>query len=160
VTDEIHNALAIVVCLIFSYSKTMIDKSENRKIKSWRWTEFGAGERSVYLYYFPSHKAHAQSLSQPIWACKIGETGEDVHPYIEKQINKVRPLLKIDDNEYPEIPIIFKTDDSRTLERRIHRILKAFDRWIKIPKQLEWYLTNPDEVIQIYLFIQDFETFV
>lgn len=131
--------------------------SDYGKIRVWK--EFGVGGRSVYLYYFPSQKSQAQNTGQPVWECKIGHTKEDVHQYVQKQLKKVRQIFDIADTEYPEIPLIFKTDNSKTLETQIHDILKVFDRKVNIEGQREWFFTNPNEVIQIYHFIVDFDIF-
>lgn len=123
------------------------------------WEEWGQGEASVYLYYFPIQKAHAQSINHPVWECKIGRTKEeDVHEYVNKnKLKRDRSIFDISDSEYPEIPLIFKTDNPKRLEKQIHGILKLLGRWIKIPERKEWFFTNPSEVIQIYLFILDFD---
>lgn len=127
-------------------------------MSSYTWTEFGEGSGSVYLYYFPCQKKHVQQVGAPVWECKIGYTEEeDVHAYIERQAKKSRKLFDIPDTEYPEMPVLFKTDTPKELETQIHKILKLFRRKVKIKKQREWFFTNPDEVIQIYLFLDDFD---
>lgn len=125
------------------------------------WEEWGAGSGHVYLYYYPSQKAHARMSGQPIWECKIGCTKEsDVHAYVNRtKVAKDRVIFDLSADETPDIPLILKTDTPKQLERQIHDILKTFDRWHKIPGANEWYLTSPDEVIGIYQFIQEMDVF-
>lgn len=132
-----------------------------RKGKARWWEEYGTGHGTVYLYYYPSQKAHAQMTGQPVWKCKIGQTKEpDVVDYIDTtKVNKDRVIFDIPQDEYPDIPLLFKTDNPKGLEKQIHNILKTLDRWIKIKGANEWYFTNPKEVKQIYLFLMDFDVF-
>lgn len=130
---------------------------KNNDKLTWRaWEEFGEGPESVYLYYFPSQKEDAQKTGQPFWECKVGKADKDAFDRIQRQLKyeNVRQKRGVGDTEEPEIPLIFKTYDCRKLERRIHKILKVFDRGV--PNEQEWFYTTPEEVIQIYLFVADF----
>ena len=52
--------------------------------------------------------------------------------------------------EEPEIGLIIKTDNPSDLEQRIHNMLKEFNRHIENAPGTEWFLTNPNQVEEIY----------
>lgn len=137
-----------------------------QKIHAWYWHVFGHGTGTVYLYYFEDEKNTQKQRGKSIWACKVGSTQEEVLWRVEQQLKKIDPQYTFEKNERPDIPILFKSDKPKTLETQIHDILKAFNRKINTKKRQEWYitgrewfLTNPNEVMQIYLFIVDFENY-
>lgn len=106
---------------------------------------FGNGEDWVYCYYLTIQKK--QGASQ--FPCTIGRTSggtiKSVRKYIEKQPQKavVDP---------PKIPLLFRTDECVDLEGAIHRILRLRGQQIKARGD-EIFMTNPNEVLEIYDFI-------
>jgi hypothetical protein len=105
--------------------------------------EVGDGETIVYCYYLPAYQELAKINKEEFWPCKIGRTNGD--PLI-RVLNQVSTSLP----EYPNIALKIKTEDSRSLEHAIHNILTLKKRKISSSPGSEWYLTNPDEVIDIY----------
>ncbi len=106
---------------------------------------FGNGENWVYCYYLTIQKK--QGASQ--FPCTIGRTSggtiKSIRKYIERQARKaiVDP---------PKIPLLFRTNECVDLEGAIHRILRLRDQQIDAPGD-ELFMTNPEEVLEIYDFI-------
>ena len=107
---------------------------------------FGKGEDWVYCYYLTSQKEQGA----PRYPCTIGRTSggtiKSVREYIGRQTRKavVDP---------PKIPLLFRTYESVALEGAIHRILRLRDQQIEEAPGDELFMTNPEEVLEIYDFI-------
>ena len=110
---------------------------------------FGTGENWVYCYYLTIQKK--QGASQFPWTIgrTSGGTIKSIRKYIERQARKaiVDP---------PKIPLLFRTNECVDLEGAIHRILRLRDQQIDAPGD-ELFMTNPEEVLEIYDFIDRLE---
>ena len=117
----------------------------------------GKGRQEVYLYYYRAYRENAVlkkinpvwkvSYGQVLWHCKIGEThDQDTKTRVKQQIG-VSP-------EKPVIALIIRTDNSRRLEKMIKDILKFWNRQVEDAQGTEWFMTSPDEVKNIYDFLQ------
>ena len=106
---------------------------------------FGTGEDWVYCYYLTIQKKQGDSQ----FPCTIGRTSggtiKSIRKYIERQARKaiVDP---------PKIPLLFRTNECVDLEGAIHRILRLRDQQIDALGD-EIFMTNPEEVLEIYDFI-------
>jgi len=109
----------------------------------------GEGDNIVYCYYLPAYLELADKRKETFWPCKIGRTDGD--PLI-RVLNQVSTALP----EFPTIALAIKTNDARSLERAIQNILNLKKRKISSSPGSEWYLTNPDEVLNIYEKINQF----
>ena len=103
---------------------------------------FGSGKHWVYLYYFPHDKEKAKSNGEPFWPCKIGQVNENPEGRVRKQTLGVPAL--------PHIALLLKVDKHLALETAIHKILTLRGRHLEKLPGKEWFLTNPDEVWEIY----------
>ena len=134
--------------------EALIRLSENGKAqqiseKKWRIPPlhqqiFGDGEGWVYLYYFDKKKAEARDQGNAVWPCKIGRTGREPEKRIQEQL---------EDADIPMIALLLRTDKPKVLERTIHGILTLRGVHLRHVEGKEWFLTNPDEIIDIYRFI-------
>ena len=112
--------------------------------------EFGVGKNQVYLFYNPRDKHEAESKEKDVWACNIGMTTRPVKERIKEQTDQ----WTVD----PVIALIFRhvhKDECQKIESRIHDILKIFGRQRNDLKGREWFDTSPDEVLDIYKFINN-----
>ncbi|MHB9998986.1 GIY-YIG nuclease family protein [Bacillus spizizenii] len=106
---------------------------------------YGNGISAVYLYYFDSYKKLSLLQNNRTWPCKIGRTDRDPIIRILSQVSTALP-------ETPTIEYIIKTDDASLLETMLHSILKVRGKQIENSPGLEWFDTNPDEVIELVDF--------
>ena len=106
---------------------------------------FGDGKHWVYLYYFEEHKVDAESQGKHEWQCKIGKADKDPEGRIRRQTSGT-PVP-------PRIAFLLRTDQHVKLEGAIHRILDLRGRHLEKAQGDEWFLTSPDEVMEIYDFI-------
>ena len=107
--------------------------------------EFGDGFEFVYVYYYDIYKKTAIKDGKKYWLCKIGKSNTDPYSRIISQFGTSLP-------EYPHLSIIFKTDNSSALEGFLHNVLKLKNRHNSSSPGSEWFLTNPDEIMNIYNF--------
>ncbi len=105
----------------------------------------GEGKGAVYLYYLPQYKK-AQENGRDQWQCKIGKSERDPMQRILEQVATALP-------EQPHLALVVKTDHASELERAIHNILTLRGRRATSALGKEWFLTSPDEVLEIVRFI-------
>ena len=110
----------------------------------------GKGKGWVYLYYFDREKAEAQDQGKEVWPCKIGRTEREPEKRIQEQMDE--------DSDIPVIALLLGTDKPKVLERTIHGILTLWDVHLKREQGKEWFLTSPNEVIDIYRLIVNKKT--
>ena len=129
----------------------MINGVRPRRISEEKWhlpptcqQIFGKGKGWVYLYYFDKEKSEMQDQGNRVWPCKIGQTEREPEKRIREQIDE--------DSDIPIIALLLRTDKPKVLERTIHGILTLRDVGLKHKQGKEWFLTNPDEVVDIYRF--------
>ena len=105
----------------------------------------GEGEQSVYVYYYDTYKQYNNLNGKEHFPCKVGMTKEK-HPFerIYGQASTCFP-------EAPHIGLIIKCKDALLAETALHGILKFKERQLEESPGKEWYMTNPDEVEDIYL---------
>lgn len=109
---------------------------------------YGDGPNAVYLYYFSNYKQLSELQNKKTWACKIGRTDRDPLIRILSQSATALP-------EKPVIEFIIKTNDSSLLEGMLHSALTLRGKYIKDSPGIEWFDTNPEEVIGIIKFINE-----
>ena len=107
----------------------------------------GKGEGWVYLYYFDREKAEAQDQGNEVWPCKIGRTEREPEKRIQEQMDE--------GSDIPIMALLLGTDKHRVLERTIHGILTLRGVHLEHGQGKEWFLTSPNEVIDIYHLIVD-----
>ena len=108
---------------------------------------FGKGEGWVYLYYFDREKAEMQDQGNEVWPCKVGRTKREPEKRIQEQMDE--------DSDIPIIALLLGTDKPKVLERTIHGILTLRGVHLNHGQGKEWFLTSPNEVIDIYRLIVD-----
>lgn len=124
-----------------------VDITENNlinKIKAQK--TVGSGNGCVYVYYFDTYGKIAQSKGESVWLCKIGLSDGEARIRISSQVGTALP-------EVPILALEIKTDEPSTLETAIHSVLILRGRWSKSSPGSEWFITNPDEVLEIFEFI-------
>ena len=109
-------------------------------------TEIGIGQESVYVFSYPAYRKLAEQTNQRDYEHKIGHTKSKELARISQQVTTGMP-------EKPEVLLQIKTDDSVSLERAIHAILKLRGKHNKESLGSEWFITNCKEITDIYLFI-------
>lgn len=98
--------------------------------------EYGAGDESVYVYYFPSTVKDKHK-----WPCKIGRAKRGIKRRISGQ--KAGML------EAPVIGLVINTDNCIRDEMIIQTLMRN-DK-IKASFGNEWYETNPQLVLDVYI---------
>jgi hypothetical protein len=104
----------------------------------------GAGPESVYVYYNLSDYELAQQKNNDFWPCKIGMTVGDV---------TIRILTQgIGTSMYraPAVGLVIKCEDSRPLEKMIHKVLENANCKIESKFGSEWFHTSPDRIEQLF----------
>jgi hypothetical protein len=105
----------------------------------------GDGDESVYLYYYPAYKANALANGDDKWLCKIGRTDSNANIRISSQSTGMP--------EKPEIGLVYRTSDSRTLESVLHGILSLRNQWSESSPGVEWFNTSIEDVLEIIGFV-------
>ena len=122
---------------------------------------YGNGKNWVYLYYLSSDKARDRgntSEKSPLereWTCNIGRTSAR-KPVEGRILKETRPF-----REKVIIELLLRTDEEIRLESGIHTTLKLRGKHIPpedINREREWFITNPDKVIEIYEFLMGVST--
>ena len=97
--------------------------------------EVGAGNESVYVYYFESQKGEADS-----WPCKVGRSRGCPENRIKQQQASMM--------EEPVIGLIIWTENSRLDEAIIHNELSE-NKVESFGK--EWFYTKPGDIESLYI---------
>ena len=105
----------------------------------------GEGEESIYLYYYPAYKTAALSSGMDKWLCKIGRTDSSASFRISGQSTGMP--------ERPEIGLVYRTNDSRSLESVLHGILTLRNQWSESSPGVEWFITSIEDVLSIIQFV-------
>ena len=104
----------------------------------------GEGKSSVYLYYFPTYRFHAELKEEDVYPCKIGRTdADDLVAYIINQAGTSLP-------EAPEIGLRIRTDNPVGVERHMHDYLDNVSLRKKDAPGQEWFVTHPEQVLRFY----------
>lgn len=115
---------------------------------------YGNGKNWVYLYLLSNDdmagiNTSEESYSEREWKCNIGRTRakKPVEGRIFKETKSPREKIIT--------KLLLRTDEEKNLERAIHTILKLRGKHIppeRMHGEIEWFITNSDEVIAIYEF--------
>ena len=109
--------------------------------------ESGDGTQEVYAYTFPSLVELAYLKNQQIYPVKIGYTAEkDIGAF-----SRIRSQI-FENAAFPEkvkLLCVFRCDNGRQIETKIHRTLRESDRHLTTAIGREWFLTNAEEVVQL-----------
>ena len=108
--------------------------------------EIGFGDSVVYIYFYPTYKAHAESKGEVVFPCKVGKTKGLAIDRVLSQSGTALP-------EYPEIGLSIQTDTPKDLEDLLHGALRLRGKQITEAPGVEWFLTNPKEIEEIYTFL-------
>lgn len=103
---------------------------------------YGNGNQAVYIYYYQRYKIDAQKEGYEQWPCKIGYSKQNAISRVEQQAITSSP-------ERPIIGAIIKTNDGYLLEQALHSILKLFHQQVPNATGKEWFMTNPQEIINL-----------
>jgi hypothetical protein len=57
--------------------------------------------------------------------------------------------------ERPEIGLVYRTNDSRTLEGVLHGILSLRNQWNESSPGVEWFVTSVEDVLAIIRFVEN-----
>jgi T5orf172 domain len=104
----------------------------------------GEGRESVYVYYMKTEYELAKLQSRPTWLCKVGRTVG------EPDLRILTQGALTAHSEVPIVPLVFKTEDSRNLERLIHAALAFSGRHRRGAPGTEWFDVNPSEIESLY----------
>ena len=96
----------------------------------------------MYLYFFDNDRRLAESEGRDRWECKIGYTRRQLDKRLFEQ-GLATTLAR-----HPIVGLEILADHAQVLETRIQRVLN--ERKISDGAGDEWFVTNPDEVEQIY----------
>ena len=119
-------------------SETSRPPIENDDMKT-----IGAGDNSVYLYYYPTYRQFAESQGKSTWQCKIGRSdyADPVHRIYE-QTGTALP-------EQPKIGLVIRTNHPKEMELAIHGLLEK----VEDASGSEWFWASPSKVESIYKII-------
>ena len=95
----------------------------------------------------PLYRKISEQNNQTFWQCKIGRTDGDPLQRILAQAATALP-------ERPHVAVVIKTNLSSYLETAIHAVLTLRGKKIDDSPGAEWFLTSPDEILEIYDFIE------
>ncbi len=107
--------------------------------------ELGAGSGAVYVYYLPTYRLRAQEQGEKAWPCKIGRTDRDPLSRVLSQAATALP-------ERPHIAIIIRTSQPHSWETALHSVLTLRGRQIESVPGVEWFLTSPEEILELARF--------
>lgn len=105
----------------------------------------GEGEESIYLFYYPAYKTAALSSGTDKWLCKVGRTDSSAGLRILGQSTGMP--------ERPEIGLVYRTNDSRSLESVLHGILTLRNQGSERSPGVEWFITSIEDVLSIIQFV-------
>lgn len=103
----------------------------------------GDGEQFVYAYYIPVYKDLYKARGDSRWPMKIGKS---IDP--RQRLNTHATALP----DAPSVAVIVRTNDAGNLERFLHLTLRVRGREYDGTGGSEWFVTNPDEILDIYRF--------
>jgi len=102
----------------------------------------GSGDGAVYLYYLPTYRILAEKNGENVWPCKIGRTERDPLVRVLSQASTALP-------ETPHVALIVRTQFPVAWESALHGVLTLRGLKIEQSPGSEWFLTSPDEVIEL-----------
>lgn len=125
----------------------VIRKQEKTNIEADK--TIGSGKEFVYVYYYDTYKEINELKGNMVFPCKVGMSKcMDVYERIAGQSTTAFP-------ESPHLSLVIKCDDSRAAERMLHSVLKFRKRQILDSPGMEWFMTSPKEIEEIYLTLSN-----
>ena len=96
----------------------------------------------MYAYYLPEYRKN--------------KNGEDFRIKIGCSINYSDRInaQATGQPEKPKLSVLWRTDEPETAEKLLHGLLKFRGKHLSDAPGTEWFLTSPDEIIQIIECIQ------
>lgn len=104
----------------------------------------GPVEKAVYVYYYPAYRELSRLKGGEFWHCKIGGTEKGLENRIHSQSPTSQP-------ERPHLALVLKFEKPFDFESALHFAFAARNRHIKSAPGVEWFWTNPDEILTIAL---------
>ncbi len=104
--------------------------------------ELGSGPGAIYVYYLPAYRLRAQDQGEKSWPCKIGRTDRDPLSHVLAQAATALP-------ERPRIAIIIRTAQPGAWEAALHGVLTLRGLQIEESPGVEWFLTSPEEILNL-----------
>jgi hypothetical protein len=111
-------------------------------VKNLVYPTYGFGREFVYVIYETETRIDAIMRDRPYWLLKVGRTNN-----IERRVSEISqsgPNSLV-------IGSVFKTDESKMLEKFIHNKLGEDARNHKIPGRKEWFYANLTEIHSLWL---------
>jgi hypothetical protein len=105
----------------------------------------GSGNEIVYAYTYPLYERFATETCQEKYQIKIGQSRSQSLTRVTDQTGTALP-------EYPVVLLVIRCEDSLLLETAIHSILELRGFAIADAPGAEWFLTNPQEIKEIWRF--------
>lgn len=124
----------------------IVSQQDNKTIACTADKTIGHGDNAVYVYYFDIYKKMADLEKRDVFECKIGKTNGDAFQRVLSQTGTCYP-------EAPHVALIILCENSSLLETTLHNILKMKNRHISSAPGVEWFMTSPEEVEEIYTLI-------
>jgi hypothetical protein len=102
----------------------------------------GDGPNALYLNYLPVYRHRNEEHGEKVWPCKIGKTAGDPLSRVLAQASTALP-------EQPHIGVVVKTANASEWESPIQAALTIRGRRISESPGSEWFLTSPEEVLEL-----------
>jgi T5orf172 domain len=109
-------------------------------------TEVGTGPQIVYAYYLNVYREAAQLQGADRWPIKVGMTTGP----LEDRMAAHRTALP----DAPKVAVIIRTENAALLEKVLHGILTLRGHRYDASGGSEWFTTNPQEVVDLYEWIE------
>jgi T5orf172 domain len=106
----------------------------------------GAGDSTVYVYYYRAYRLIAERDGKSTWPCKIGRSDRDPVSRIYSQASTALP-------EAPTIGLLLCTPLPSQWESVLHDILAIRGRIVEEAPGEEWFDTSPNELVEIIRYI-------
>lgn len=133
-----------------NYEKQNVEIVKSKKVSEKYSVDetIGTGDCAVYVYYYDIYKKYAEINNKRSFECKIGRTDKAPIHRILEQTGTCYP-------EKPHIALIIHCENSKLLEAALHRVLCYKGKKIEESPGDEWFITSPEEIKGIYLFLQN-----
>ena len=118
-----------------------LDELETNEIESEH--TVGAGDQFIYAYYIPVYRELFEAQGSSRWPIKIGKSID-----AKQRLNTHATALP----DAPTVAVLIKTSDAANLERLLHLTLRVRGREYDGTGGSEWFVTSPQEILEIYAF--------
>ncbi len=106
--------------------------------------ELGSGSESLYAFYLPTYRRLAEINGEDRWLVNVGTTTGSVAALVGQH----RASLP----EAPTVALVVSTEDAAVLQRLVHMVLDLRGRRATSAGGPDWFLTNGEEIADIYRF--------